>query len=431
MAMTVNEKITAVRMPVGVESEEWAQRGVVDATEQLQGCLAVEDTARGALMADHHKGYSCPIGGVVAYQKFVSPSAVGYDIGCGNLAAKTDILCADVDMKAIMDEVAKTISFGVGRSRAGKPIDVPVLEEIAKHPLGEVNMRWRKAQDQLGTVGSGNHYVDLFEDAEDGYLWVGVHFGSRGFGHGIATTYMDYAQRLQWKPEFLARLEGVKERPDVLPVDSPLGQAYWEAMNVAGRYSFAGRDWVVDTIVDLILRGKVTERIHNNHNLAWKETHFGETYYVHRKGATPAFPGQYGFIGSTMGEPSVIVRGRDLSDPTLNLTDTVEVMREMERNLFSTVHGAGRQMGRMEAKGKVAKDGTIKRAGKIDWAVARAEVLSKGIELRGADADEAPGAYKRLDTVLDAHKNTIEVVRVLLPRGVAMAGVDVIDPWKD
>src|SRR5262249_10852366 len=144
------------------------------------------------LCADHHVGYSQPIGGAIAYSHHISPSGVGFDIGCGNLASKTSLRAADVDVPRVMDEIASQISFGVGRTNP-EPVDDPVIERIAHAPFKPQRALWQMARNQLGTVGSGNHYVDLFVD-EAGYLWVGVHFGSRGFGHKTATGFLALAQ---------------------------------------------------------------------------------------------------------------------------------------------------------------------------------------------------------------------------------------------
>ena len=402
------------------------------AVEQLERCAAAgEDAVAGALCADGHVGYSQPIGGVVAYREHISPQGVGWDIGCGNKAVRTDIRAADLrpDLKRVMDTVFNRISFGVGRKN-DEPVDHPVLDRIAQADHAPQRALRDLAAKQLGTVGAGNHYVDLFED-EDGLVWIGVHFGSRGFGHKSAGMFMSEGP-----------MDGA---PRLLRADSAEGEAYISAMSLAGEYAYAGRDVVVEKVLG-ILGATPTYEVHNHHNFAWRERHFGHDVWVVRKGCTPAFPGQEGFVGATMGEPSVILRGTDAP--------------EGEALLRSTVHGAGRVMSRTQAAGKLGarlecphcdwwtrpKEGgrcpnhpkatLVKRRGRIrpgliDYGKVRRHLNAQGIEVRGGAADEAPDAYKRLDQVLAAHGDTIEIVRRLTPIGVAMAGADTFDPYKD
>lgn len=425
---------------------------------QLERCLSVsEDGARGVLCADHHKGYSMPIGGVVASQTVVMPAGVGYDIGCGNMAVQTNVLAKDIDTARVMDEVWKNISFGIGRVNDDAE-DHPVLARIATSPVIQQRKMGHAAAQQLGTVGSGNHYVDLFEDRADGKLWVGVHFGSRGLGHKTASGFLAMAQGLGWDDHAADDMDGT---PCVIPIASPMGQDYLEAMAIAGEYAYAGREWVVNRVLQ-ILGAKSTYSVHNHHNFAWWEEHDGQKWLVTRKGATPAFPGQQGFIGASMGEDAVIIEGVD-SDRS-------------KAALYSTVHGAGRVMSRTAAAGKMRrvsrwkcqdvrkcdytapKGGYFKaeggetprcpncghklrltqmqepvpgRPGLVNWPEWQQKIKSLGIELRGAGADEAPQAYKRLPEVLAHHEGTIKILHHLRPIGVAMAGHDVFDPFKD
>lgn len=379
---------------------------------QLERCLdRGGDEARGVLCADHHKGYSMPIGGVLASKTVVMPAGVGYDIACGNCAVRTDAQAVDVDVQAVMDEVWKTISFGVGRSNAER-VDAPVFDAIAQSHIPEVRGLIDLARNQLGTVGSGNHYVDLFEDRADGRLWVGVHFGSRGFGHKTATGFLALAAGKVWGER---TDDSMDAPPTTIQLGTALAQDYLAAMALAGEYAYAGRNWVVDRVLRLL--GARTEwKVHNHHNFAWSEQHGGEQWLVVRKGATPAFPGQTGFVGGSMGDDAVIVEGVDSPSS-----------REA---FFSTVHGAGRVMGRMEAKGKW-KRGECVRPGKVDWPAWQATLKAQGVEIRGGGADEAPQCYKRLSDVLGYHGETIKVLHTLRPIGVAMAGHETIDPYKD
>jgi len=376
------------------------------AVEQIKNCR--KGAVHVALMADHHLGYAVPIGGVVAYEDKVSPSGVGYDIACGNKAVLLDAPAAEVraDIKTIMDDVFRNISFGVGRTNAERVehalFDKPLW---AEEPYRDLK---KDAVEQLGTVGSGNHYVDLFVDERE-RVWCGVHFGSRGLGHKLATRFLALA----------GGRDGMMVDPVTIAVNSDLGEQYLRAMHLAGEYAYAGRDWVCRKVASL-LGANILEEIHNHHNFAWKESHGGRDLWVVRKGATPALPGQKGFVGGSMGDISVIIEGVESA--------------EGNTSLYSTVHGAGRVIGRRAALGKFVKDesgkkqrqpGLVRHDEMMKW------VADAGVELRGADLDEAPQCYKRLPEVLAYHADSIRILHTLTPIGVAMAGKDVVDPFKD
>jgi tRNA-splicing ligase RtcB len=427
---------------------------------QLERCMSAGDADYGVLCADHHPGYSQPIGGAIAYEGYVSPSGVGYDIGCGNKAVRTELRRSDLDelggVEAIMHEITERISFGMGVP-ARERVDHPVLDKIAAAEFEPQRKLAQNAANQLGTVGSGNHYVNLMED-EQGHVWVGVHFGSRGFGHKTASGFLALAQGLPFDGK---ATEGEMDSPPVLlEIGTELGDAYVSAMELAGEYAYAGRDVVVAKVLE-ILSAEAVHEVHNHHNFAWREEHQGRTYWVIRKGCTPARPGQEGFVGGSMGDESVILEGVQ-SD-------------EAEESLFSTVHGAGRIMSRTQAAGRVRRRkryacrnrdcdrvfdidgigpnmpvpkkgicpdhpdaGVMKvwvqeqiRPGKVDWPAVQGRLREQGIVLVGGGADEAPEVYKRLPDVLAAHAGSIEVTHTLRPLGVAMAGRDVYDPYKD
>ena len=375
--------------------------------KQIKTCVAAGGE-RGVLCADGHKGYAQPIGGVVAYRDKISLSGVGFDIACGNLAILTDAKREQIEPKIahVMDDIVRDISFGIGRKAK-----VRVEHELFDDPawqLEPIGILKSMAADQLGTVGGGNHYVDVFVDQLD-RIWIGVHFGSRGLGHKTATHFLKAA----------GGKDGMDVPPTVIDENSELGQDYLVGMHLAGRYAYAGREAVAHHVVRNILGAEILEEVHNHHNFAWREKHDGEEYWVVRKGATPAFPGQKGFVGGSMGDDAVIVEGLDSA-----------VSREA---LFSTIHGAGRIMSRTAAKGRFTKvgnkrirqDGLVRHDEMMKW------VANKAVVLRGGDLDEAPQAYRRLPEVLDAHAGTIRVVHTLRPLGVAMAGRDIMDPYKD
>ena len=383
-----------------------------------------------ALMADGHVGYVMPIGGVAAYDEQVSVVGVGFDIACGNAAIRTDLTLETIGrnpkrlsrtLTHMADEIASSVSFGVGRrNRAGDaPTDHPLFSDPAWDavPAQFRNALRSKAREQLGTVGSGNHYVDVFVD-EAGAIWVGVHFGSRGFGHTVASAFLAVGQGRAWG-------ERVPESEVLLDIGKPVGHDYWHLMNLAGQYAYAGREWVARKVVS-ILGGRESELVHNHHNFAWKETHGGREVIVVRKGATPAFPGQKGFIGGSMGDDAVIVRGTLPGDASPSLQ---AAQREA---LYSTVHGAGRVMSRTQAAGKRnRRTGKILSPGRVTPEMMQQWIREKGVILRGGGLDESPHAYRRLPEVLTAQEGTVEVLHTLRPLIVVMAGADEVDPYKD
>ena len=378
--------------------------------EQMARCMQYGSVVGGVLCADGHLGYAQPVGGVIAYDEHISVSGVGFDIACGNMAVKLDVpkkAIAD-RIGPIVNEIAANVSFGLGRSNAEK-----VEHELFDSPL------WQEAQaighlkgmarDQLGTVGSGNHYVDLFED-EDGLVWIGVHFGSRGLGHKTATAFIKAA----------GGKDGIDVAPTVLHQDSDLGRQYLAGMTLAGQYAYAGREWVVEKVRSIV-GGEVLDSVHNHHNYAWRERHGERELWVVRKGATPAFPGQRGFVGGSMGDDAVILAGVESGTAAASF--------------YSTVHGAGRVMSRTEARGRYVKDPQtgkkLRQPGRVRHDEMQAWLRDKGVHLLGGDLDEAPQAYRRLPDVLAHHAGTVRIEHTLRPFAVVMAGADVFDPFKD
>jgi tRNA-splicing ligase RtcB len=361
---------------------------------QMRNCMGVGNVVAGVVCADGHLGYAQPVGGVIAYEKQISISGVGFDIGCGNMAVRLDTPFSEIADRIgpLIKDVAKVISFGVGRTNDER-VEAPLFDDAEAWRESDMQDYRAKAVTQLGTVGSGNHYVDLMRD-EAGFVWIGVHFGSRGLGHTSATKYLKAA----------GGQDGMNVPPAVIDEDSELGRRYIAAMELAGRYSYAGREWVIERVRKMI-GGTVTDMVHNHHNYAWRENHGGRDLWVVRKGATPAFPGQRGFVGGSMGDDAVIIEGVDSP--------------EAKASLYSTVHGAGRLFGRKEAK---------RRFTKVEM---DAWLQERGVTLVGADLDESPMAYRRLPDVLAHHAKSIRVLHTLRPFGVAMAGGGEFDPWKD
>jgi tRNA-splicing ligase RtcB len=383
-----------------------------DATvAQMRNCMAVGNVVAGVICADGHLGYAQPVGGVIAYEKQISISGVGFDIGCGNMAVRLDVPFASIADRVgpIVQDIGRAISFGVGRTNRDRA-EHDLFDDGEAWKASDMELYREKAEAQLGTFGSGNHYVDLMSD-EDGFVWIGVHFGSRGLGHRIATHFRNAA----------GGKEGIMVPPTLVTRGTGLAEEYLLAMQLAGRYAYAGREWVCREVARIVQGSEEwTDQVHNHHNYVWEEQHGGETLLVVRKGATPAFPGQRGFVGGSMADGSVILRG-------------VESERARAA-LYSTVHGAGRVMGRREAAGKWRwKNGrrVLVQPGKVDERAMRAEVAKQGIVLVGGGADEAPQVYRRLDDVLAEHAGTIEIEHRLTPLVVVMAPPELVDPFKD
>jgi tRNA-splicing ligase RtcB len=399
-------------------------RDLIDQQSVDQLERAMYGDSIGVLTADAHYGYGHPIGGAIAYRDKISLSGVGFDIGCGNKAVRTTICASDIDPGKIMDEITTQIGFGIGRPNP-TPVDHPVFDQVKTLPvLMPKSMKQallHKARTQLGTVGSGNHFVDLFRDVED-RLWIGVHFGSRGLGHTLTMGFIAIAKGKSFGDK--VHEGGMESLPILFDADSESGRDYLEALRVAGAYAYAGRDYVVDKICE-ILGTTVDFEVHNHHNFCWREEHFGTPWYVVRKGCTPAFPGQRGFVGANMFDTSVIVEGVDTESST--------------RALYSTVHGAGRVMSRRQALGKTkwsrgengARQLITLKKGAVDFSRTQEEAYRRGIVLRGGGADESPECYKKLDEVLARQGETIKVLHRLEPLAVAMAGAEIFDPYKD
>ena len=391
--------IAAVELPPQADAYKDAPLTVFGPHEagtlgQMRNCMAVGNVVAGVVCADGHLGYAQPVGGVIAYERQISISGVGFDIGCGNMAVRLDTPFAAIAgrVPAILGDVRRVISFGIGRVNADRA-EHPLLDDDEAWAASDMGAYRQKAAAQLGTVGSGNHYVDLMVD-EAGFVWIGVHFGSRGLGHTSATRYLKAA----------GGKDGMHVPPAVVDEDGELGRRYIAAMELAGRYAYAGREWVVERVRQII-GGAVTDMVHNHHNYAWRETHGGRDLWVVRKGATPAWPGQRGFVGGSMGDDAVIVEGVDSPASATAF--------------YSTVHGAGRLFGRMAAKR------TFTRAQMDAW------LTERGVMLAGGDLDESPMAYRRLPDVLAEHAGTIRVLHRLRPFAVAMAGEGEFDPFKD
>lgn len=367
------------------------------AREQMELAMRLPVAVAGALMPDAHVGYGLPIGGVLATRGAVIPYAVGVDIACRMRLSVFPV--AGETVERLQDQLRKILQretvFGAGAVQS-RPVDHPVLHEDWR--ISAVVERQReKACQQLGTSGSGNHFVEwgvltLEQDdlglAAGKYLALLSHSGSRGPGAAVADSYSRLA--MQKHPE----LPDAMRRLAWLELSSAQGQEYWAAMELMGRYASANHA-VIHERIARALGEKPVVTVENHHNFAWRERWQGEDVIVHRKGATPAGPGVLGVIPGSMASPGFVVRGRGA-----------------EASLNSASHGAGRAMSRTAAR-QTLRWGNLRRL----LAERRVTVLSAGI-------DEAPPAYKDIHAVMSAQSELVEVVARFDPRIVRMADGD-------
>ena len=373
-------------------------KDIVDpaAIEQMENACSLPISVKGALMADGHVGYGLPIGGVLATDNAVIPYAVGVDISCSVKISILDIPPNELseDINRFKSAIARGTQFGVGAEF--KPRDrrhhSVMDEDWSVSPITAENKD--KAAAQLGTSGSGNHFVEFgtFKIGKNDiglkpgeYLALLSHSGSRGIGAMVCNYYSKLAketcpldqkglQHLSW-----------------LSLDSELGQEYWNAMQLMHKYAQANHD-LIHKHVTQNLGANILFTFMNSHNLAWEEEHDGKKLIVHRKGATPAQAGQLGIIPGSMSTPTYLITGKGNPD-----------------SLNSCSHGAGRQMSRTKAK---------KDLNPQYWV----EYLKEhGVTLISAGVDEMPAVYKDIDTVMNAQKDLVDIIGEFHPLLVKMA----------
>ncbi len=360
-----------------------------------------------AIMGDVHMGFGMPIGGVVALKDVISPAMVGVDIGCGMSAVKTSLTEIDTDtLKKIMGEIRNQIPVGFEHQKERLQMYSDLMPE---HNDGDffdmpvVDREWDKATSQIGTLGGGNHFIEI-QKGSDGHIWIMIHSGSRNLGKQVADHYNKLAIELNKKWH-----SNVPEEWELafLPVDSEEGQAYIREMNYCVEFALANRKLMMERILEIFIKeflpiqkpdGEIVSGfeydpiINIAHNYASKEKHFGKEVWVHRKGATLADTDTVGIIPGSQGTSSYIVKGRG------NI-----------HSFKSCSHGAGRKMGRKEAERSLNLEEEIK---KLD---------DQGIVhgIRGSkDLDEAPGAYKDIKDVMKNQEDLVEILVNLTPLGV-------------
>lgn len=374
--------------------KQWGRDLEPTAVTQLINACSLPITARGALMPDAHPGYGLPIGGVLATRDAVIPYAVGVDIACRVKLSVFDLPASAIETRsgklaALLEEETR---FGIGANFKQRRDHDVMDEDWSLIPLTQ--QLKDKAWSQLGTSGSGNHFVEFgtvqlgeatLGLASGSYLALLSHSGSRGSGAAIAS----YFSRLA--------MEQHKDLPSALKhlawlsLQSAEGQEYWHAMELMGKYAAANHACIHRCIRER-LGAQTLLDVENHHNFAWREEHDGESLIVHRKGATPAGVGVLGVIPGSMASPTYVVRGKGSVDA-----------------LDSAAHGAGRVMSRTAAKQRFTWT-QLKRA------------LEKGrVTLLSAGLDEAPMVYKDIDAVMAAQNDLVEPLAAFHPRIVKMA----------
>lgn len=374
--------------------QQWGENLEAQSIQQMHNACRLPVAVAGALMPDAHVGYGLPIGGVLATRNTVIPYAVGVDIACRMKLTITDIPVKSLDSEKLhlIHCLNEETRFGVG-AQFRKPHDHEVMDlDWSVTPL-TARLK-EKARKQLGTSGSGNHFVEygLFQiDKPDlglqpgQYVAILSHSGSRGSGAEVAAHYSRLAQDLH--PELPKELSYLAW----LDLDKEEGQEYWAAMELMGEYAAANHAVIHRELVKA-LKTKVLAQLENHHNFAWKEHHLGEELVVHRKGATPAGQGVLGIIPGSMATPAFVVRGKGKAE-----------------SLNSASHGAGRVMSRKKANES------------FRWKDVRPRLEAAGVTLVSAGIDENPFVYKDIREVMQAQHDLVEVVAQFDPKIVKMA----------
>lgn len=347
-----------------------------------------------ALMPDAHSGYGMPIGGVMAADGVIVPNAVGVDIGCGMCAVKTDLKFTPTLQKyfsKIVEEIKERVPVGFKHhKRAQDEALMPKGYKVGGMEV--VRSEYNSALRQLGTLGGGNHFIEIQKDKED-FVWIMIHSGSRNIGKQVADHYNKLAKKLnkQWNSP-------VPPKADLayLPFTTEEAHRYFEEMNYCVDFALANRKLMLTRVQEIFLdyfpNIKFGEIINIAHNYAKWEKHFGKDVVVHRKGATSAHKGELGIIPGSQGTKSYIVEG--LGNP---------------ESFSSCSHGAGRIMGRNEAIRNLSFEEEVRKLNK------------KGIlhSIRThRDLDEAPSAYKNIQQVMLDQEDLVKIVVELSPLAV-------------
>lgn len=355
-----------------------------------------------AIMPDSHQGYGIPIGGVLATQGAVIPNAVGVDIGCGMCAVRTSLKSLSIQpLKEIMGMIRETVPVGFEHHKKSQQwcinssLYAPDTQECQDlYPV--ISRQFQNAMTQLGTLGGGNHFIEI-QKGSDGHIWLMIHSGSRNLGKKVADYYNKIAVEFNEKYHSIV---DKKQELAFLPLETEDAKNYLREMQYCVEFALANRKLMMDRITEIIQNAaqeyktyvEFKPMINIAHNYAKFEHHFGKDVLVHRKGATLATTDTIGIIPGSQGTKSYIVKG--LGNP---------------ESFSSCSHGAGRKMGRGQAQRELNLEEEVK---KLD---------DQGIlhAIRGKkDLDEASGAYKDIDIVMENQKDLVEVLVELTPLGV-------------
>lgn len=382
----------------GIQFNVFGQQHIEEgAMHQMYTAAKLPVAVAGALMPDAHHGYGLPIGGVLATQNAVIPYGVGVDIGCRMCLSIFDIDPQELVQKEqyFMRELNEATLFGSG-AQFDRSADHAVMDHETFYRLPVLKNLHGRAWKQLGTSGSGNHFVEFGKVAIDEkdevlgvdagvYLGLLSHSGSRALGANIANYYTKIAISKRRLPQDAKNLAW-------LNMDEEEGTEYWLAMNLAGEYASACHHVIHEKIARQLGR-KPIKRVENHHNFAWKEMYEGNEVIVHRKGATPAGKDVLGIIPGSMTAAGYIVKGKG----------------EMA-SVNSASHGAGRLMSRSKALQSVTENAL------------KAELKKHGVKLIGGGLDEAPFAYKDIDMVMQSQQSLVDIVGKFTPAIVKMDG---------
>lgn len=348
-----------------------------------------------AIMPDAHVGYGMPIGGVAAAVDSIIPNAVGVDIGCGVAACKTSLSSLSRgDLKTLLGTLRRVIPLGFAHHKKPQPEEMmpPWIKGASPPALPIVAREYENGRRQLGTLGGGNHFIEVQRD-DSGFLWLMIHSGSRNLGYQVANHYNRLAADFTRKH---ASHIPAAWQLDSLPLDSPQGRSYLEEMTYCVRFAAANRLAMMERVKELLVEiepsAEFSEFHDVAHNYAAEELHFGRKVVVHRKGATRAENGEIGLIPGSQGSHSYVVRG--LGHP---------------ESFSSCSHGAGRLLGRKQAQRQ------------LDLREEIARLEARGIlhALRHKkDLEEAAGAYKDIDKVIDSQRDLVSVITTLHPLAV-------------
>lgn len=381
-----------IQVENGLIIKSWCNTPEEGALEQAKNLARLPFAFRQiCLMPDAHQGYGMPIGGVMAAEGAIIPNAVGVDIGCGMCAVKTSLTNIPVDaVKKILGEIRRSIPLGMNRYKEKQPVDL--LPECTSTDMPVVLSEYEKARAQVGTLGGGNHFIEL-QKGDDNHIWIMVHSGSRNLGKQVADHYNKKAVALNER--YFKHVLKAWQLAFFL-MDSSEGERYLHEMQYCVDFALANRKLMMERISAIFVEtvGNVTfaPMINIAHNYARRENHFGRDVLVHRKGATSARDGETGIIPGSQGTPSYIVRGKGNPE-----------------SFTSCSHGAGRKMGRKQAERT------------LNLAEEKKRLDDKGIihSIRGiGDLDEAAGAYKDIDIVMAEQADLVDILVRLEPLGV-------------